>query len=185
MSEKAACRSAVIRKRSLVEFESFVLLWGKLDNKLHINSILPCWQYILLEHLHRLKYLLLPGCSQVLSLASPLTNHENFLSADWYCMFFPSFLFAVTGCYFNLFDRFSPAQLYEVVSDVAAYKEFVPWCTDSRILSRQENFMKAELAIGFKGIEERYISNVELQHPTLIKVSWWHCCYKCRYLLLF
>lgn len=66
---------------------------------------------------------------------------------------------------------FSPAQLYELVSDVPAYANFIPFCTSSTVLDAQgypttwkpgpEPFqVHAELAVGFGGLEERYVSKV-------------------------
>jgi ribosome-associated toxin RatA of RatAB toxin-antitoxin module len=61
-------------------------------------------------------------------------------------------------------------QLYEIVTDVASYPRFLPFCTSSRILSvrqnpRQENtstltIMDAELTVGFLSFKESYISQV-------------------------
>ncbi len=67
--------------------------------------------------------------------------------------------------------RYSPAQLYELVSDVPAYVDFIPFCTASTVLDAQgyptswkpgpEPFVvDAELAVGFGGLEERYVSKV-------------------------
>jgi coenzyme Q-binding protein COQ10 len=56
------------------------------------------------------------------------------------------------------------------VADVDKYKEFVPYCTDSKILSRKNNVMEAELVVGFKLLEERYTSIVTLDKPKSIKV---------------
>ncbi|BEI84034.1 hypothetical protein CcaverHIS002_0406380 [Cutaneotrichosporon cavernicola] len=66
---------------------------------------------------------------------------------------------------------YSPAQLYELVSDVPAYVDFIPFCTASTVLDTQgyptswrpgpEPFaVDAELAVGFGGLEERYVSRV-------------------------
>ena len=56
-------------------------------------------------------------------------------------------------------------QLFDLVADVGRYPEFLPWCVASRILSRSETEMRAELAIGFKGIRERFTSLVTLDRP--------------------
>lgn len=67
---------------------------------------------------------------------------------------------------------YSPEQLYAVVAAVDLYEDFVPWCRKSSVLCRKgEEFLEAELEIGFKFYVERYISHVELKRPTLIKTS--------------
>mgnify|MGYP003975891965 CR=1 FL=1 len=71
----------------------------------------------------------------------------------------------------------SPAQVYAVVKDVTQYKEFVPWCTDSRVLdvdgeaTSDGETMRAELEVGFGIFKERYVSLVTLDAPRSIIVS--------------
>lgn len=60
-----------------------------------------------------------------------------------------------------------PEEMYDLVADVGSYPEFLPWCVASRILSRSETALRAELAIGFKGIRERFTSLVALDRPNL------------------
>lgn len=52
--------------------------------------------------------------------------------------------------------RYSPGQMYDVVSAVEHYKEFVPWCERSTVLARRgDDYMEAELEVGFKVFVER------------------------------
>lgn len=60
---------------------------------------------------------------------------------------------------------YPPERLFDLVADVGRYPEFLPWCVASRVLSRSETDLRAELAIGFKGIRERFISQVALDRP--------------------
>ena len=56
-----------------------------------------------------------------------------------------------------------PAELmYAVVSDVEKYPEFLPWVVALRVLSRRENGMTAEMAVGYGGLRERYTSDIKL-----------------------
>lgn len=61
---------------------------------------------------------------------------------------------------------YTPEQLFDLVADVASYPEFLPWCVAARILNRCDSVLRAELAIGFKGIRERFVSRVSLDRPT-------------------
>ena len=45
--------------------------------------------------------------------------------------------------------------VYEVVGDVARYREFLPWCTDSQIVEREGRVVMATLEFGAKGLKER------------------------------
>ena len=56
----------------------------------------------------------------------------------------------------------SPEHLYELVADVAKYPEFLPWCLASRIRTRDEEVLIADLIIGFQVFKERFTSHVRL-----------------------
>ncbi|HWU54500.1 MAG TPA: type II toxin-antitoxin system RatA family toxin [Rhizomicrobium sp.] len=56
-----------------------------------------------------------------------------------------------------------PAELmYAVVSDVEKYPKFLPWVLALRVLSRRENGLTAEMAVGYGALRERYTSDVQL-----------------------
>ncbi len=56
-----------------------------------------------------------------------------------------------------------PAELmYAVVSDVEKYPQFLPWVVALRVLSRRDNGLTAEMAVGYGGLRERYTSDVRL-----------------------
>jgi coenzyme Q-binding protein COQ10 len=64
----------------------------------------------------------------------------------------------------------SPEKMFKIVADVEKYREFVPYCKGSKIISSNGNSMKAELTVGFHSFEEKYVSNVDLDHPNKVKV---------------
>jgi len=56
-----------------------------------------------------------------------------------------------------------PAELmYAIVSDVEKYPQFLPWVVALRVLSRSENGLTAEMAVGYGALRERYTSDVTL-----------------------
>jgi coenzyme Q-binding protein COQ10 len=56
-----------------------------------------------------------------------------------------------------------PAELmYWVVSDVEKYPQFLPWVVGLRVLSRRQNGLTAEMAVGYGALRERYTSDVLL-----------------------
>lgn len=61
---------------------------------------------------------------------------------------------------------YSPAQMYDLVADVARYPEFLPWCAAARIRKRYpagaSEVMEADLVISFKVFRERFGSRVTL-----------------------
>lgn len=62
---------------------------------------------------------------------------------------------------------YSAEQLFDLVADIERYPEFLPWCIGARIRSRSENVIVADLIIGFKGIREKFTSEVTLNRPEL------------------
>jgi coenzyme Q-binding protein COQ10 len=64
-----------------------------------------------------------------------------------------------------------PAELmYAVVSDVEKYPQFLPWVLALRILSRRENGLTAEMAVGYGALRERYTSDVKLD-PAIRRID--------------
>ena len=59
-----------------------------------------------------------------------------------------------------------PAELmYAVVSDVEKYPQFLPWVLALRVLSRREDGLTAEMAVGYGALRERYTSDIKLTPP--------------------
>ncbi len=59
---------------------------------------------------------------------------------------------------------YSAQQMYDLVADVAQYKEFLPWCAGSRISKREsDTVFYADLVVGYKLIRERFSSKVILE----------------------
>jgi coenzyme Q-binding protein COQ10 len=56
----------------------------------------------------------------------------------------------------------SAALMYAVASDVEKYPQFLPWVVALRVLSRRDNGLTAEMAVGYGALRERYTSDVTL-----------------------
>ncbi|NOT84840.1 MAG: type II toxin-antitoxin system RatA family toxin [Methylococcaceae bacterium] len=52
--------------------------------------------------------------------------------------------------------KFSALQMFQLVEDIESYPEFLPWCSDSRILSRSGNVVEAELIIAKGGFNKSF-----------------------------
>ncbi|XP_065332893.1 coenzyme Q-binding protein COQ10 homolog A, mitochondrial [Cloeon dipterum] len=64
---------------------------------------------------------------------------------------------------------YSMDQMFEVVSDVEHYRDFVPFCQRSLVTLRTPDNLRAELVIGFPPVRESYVSNVKLVKPTMVR----------------
>ena len=63
-------------------------------------------------------------------------------------------------------------QLFDLVSDIERYPEFLPWCVGARIRERKDNEILGDLLIGYKMVRERFTSRVVLSRPDRIDVSY-------------
>ena len=64
---------------------------------------------------------------------------------------------------------FKAKQLYNIIIDVEAYPDFLPWCLSSRIVKKHdENNFDAELTVGYKAIDEKYISRIQAEYEKQI-----------------
>lgn len=67
---------------------------------------------------------------------------------------------------------YSPQQMFDLVSDVAAYPEFLPWVSAIRVRSDSESEMVADMIVGFKGIRESFTSRVLKHRPDSVRVDY-------------
>ena len=67
---------------------------------------------------------------------------------------------------------YSQEQMYNLVADVAAYPQFLPWCVGSRIRTQTETEIVADLTIGFGPFRESFTSRVALERPHLVQVKY-------------
>ena len=57
---------------------------------------------------------------------------------------------------------YTPAQMFQLVSDVPAYPQFLPWCDFARVLEQTATGKVAEVGIGMGGIRQSFVTrNVE------------------------
>jgi len=51
---------------------------------------------------------------------------------------------------------YSPAQMYALVTAVADYPQFLPWCSEARILTEHDDGVTAQLHIAFAGLRQSF-----------------------------
>lgn len=67
---------------------------------------------------------------------------------------------------------YTPEQMYDLVSDVGQYAEFLPWVIATRVRSDSDTEMVADMVVGFKNLRERFTSRVEKQRPDFLRVHY-------------
>eukprot|EP01129_Flabellula_baltica_P014957 TRINITY_DN7341_c0_g1_i1.p1 TRINITY_DN7341_c0_g1~~TRINITY_DN7341_c0_g1_i1.p1 ORF type:complete len:198 (+),score=31.56 TRINITY_DN7341_c0_g1_i1:3-596(+) len=65
----------------------------------------------------------------------------------------------------------SKRDMYDVVSDVSKYKEFLPWCVDSVVKETRGNTMIADLSIGFGMLNDKWTSHVQLDPEACVVIA--------------
>ena len=63
-------------------------------------------------------------------------------------------------------------QLFDLVSDIEDYPNFLPWCVALRVTSHEDNVIKADMVVGFKMIREKFTSRVTLTPKERIDVEY-------------
>jgi coenzyme Q-binding protein COQ10 len=66
---------------------------------------------------------------------------------------------------------FTMDQMYDVVSDVDHYVNFLPWCDSSTVKSKSSTVIVADLVIGMKPVTESYTSVVTMKRPHFVKAE--------------
>ena len=46
--------------------------------------------------------------------------------------------------------------MYQLVTDISSYPEFLPWCNQADILERDEKQTTAKLGVSFKGVKQNF-----------------------------
>ena len=67
---------------------------------------------------------------------------------------------------------YSVEQMFDLVADVGKYHDFLPWCAASKVRTRTEAELVADLTIGFGPFRESFTSRVALERPGKVQVKY-------------
>lgn len=67
--------------------------------------------------------------------------------------------------------KFSAQQMFDLVNDIESYPQFLPWCSNSRIIKREGNIVEAELSISKGGFQKSFSTRNELDMGKQMTVS--------------
>ncbi|WP_078120046.1 type II toxin-antitoxin system RatA family toxin [Thiosocius teredinicola] len=65
-----------------------------------------------------------------------------------------------------------PAQaMFDLVADVESYQHFLPWCSSSRLISRNERELCGEIEVSRLGISQTFSTCNRLEPPTRMGIA--------------
>jgi ribosome-associated toxin RatA of RatAB toxin-antitoxin module len=53
---------------------------------------------------------------------------------------------------------YSPAEMFALVTDVARYPEFLPWCSHTQVLEQDAQGMTAEVGMSLAGLKKSFVT---------------------------
>ena len=53
---------------------------------------------------------------------------------------------------------YSPQEMFALVTDIAQYPRFLPWCDQARVVQQDNSGMLAEVGIAFSGVHQSFIT---------------------------
>ncbi|MGZ5006885.1 MAG: type II toxin-antitoxin system RatA family toxin, partial [Methylobacter sp.] len=65
----------------------------------------------------------------------------------------------------------SAQQMFDLVNDIEAYPEFLPWCSGSRIIKREDDIVEAELLISKGGFKKSFSTRNKIEQGRRMTVS--------------
>jgi ribosome-associated toxin RatA of RatAB toxin-antitoxin module len=68
----------------------------------------------------------------------------------------PGLAFSMKTVHKSVLIWYSPEEMFALVTDVAKYPEFLPWCDHASVLALEPDGMKAEIGISFAGIHQTF-----------------------------
>lgn len=71
----------------------------------------------------------------------------------------------------NALVPYTQRQMFELVNSIEDYPRFLPWCQNSRIISRTETEVVAELNINWKGIHKSFTTKNHMTPYNRIEIE--------------
>jgi ribosome-associated toxin RatA of RatAB toxin-antitoxin module len=65
---------------------------------------------------------------------------------------------------------YNPAEMFSLVDDVGAYPQFLPWCKNAKVLSRDDDEVRASLELVRGGFEKSFTTHNRLQKNKMIEI---------------
>lgn len=66
---------------------------------------------------------------------------------------------------------YSAHEMFQLVTDIPSYPQFLPWCGRARILSQDEDQMVASLDIAYGGVHRTFTTHNRMQKDKMLEIS--------------
>lgn len=71
----------------------------------------------------------------------------------------------------SLTTPYSVSEMYQIVNDVEAYADFLPWCKESCVLSKNDDEIHARLTLAGGGFQKSFTTCNRLQSNKMIEIK--------------
>jgi ribosome-associated toxin RatA of RatAB toxin-antitoxin module len=71
----------------------------------------------------------------------------------------------------SLLLHYSAEEMFALVSDVARYREFLPFCIASEVIAAQDDEVEARIAFAAMGLEQALVTRNRLTRPSRIDIG--------------
>lgn len=65
---------------------------------------------------------------------------------------------------------YTQRQMYDLVNDVDQYSEFLPWCSESTVISKNQHEIRAELTLSASGMQKSFTTANRLHPHKMIEI---------------
>ena len=66
---------------------------------------------------------------------------------------------------------YSPQEMYELVTGVSRYPEFLPWCQQAEVLEHHEGGMTARLSLAYAGVKHAFTTRNSHEHGRRVEME--------------
>ena len=67
---------------------------------------------------------------------------------------------------------YTPHEMFDLVADVDSYADFLPWVIATRVKSKTDSELVADMIVGFRMVRETFTSRVQLDRPNSLHVDY-------------
>ena len=65
---------------------------------------------------------------------------------------------------------YTAAQMFALVDDIETYPEFLPWCTRTHVISRDQDEVRATIALSKSGVSKEFTTCNRIQQNKMIEI---------------